>query len=108
MVRSTLPCTILRGFELLVSSRASGGRGRNTEDDFDLAVINLNAADHQPDDVTSGRPVEQVEVLTDPDREVLQAPDHQGQVALGCAGRASASRCSSNWAIRALRSATRG
>jgi hypothetical protein len=52
-----------------------------------LAVINLNAADHQPDDVTSGRPVEQVEVLTDPDREVLQAPDHQGQVALGCAGR---------------------
>jgi hypothetical protein len=33
------------------------------KDDLDLSIIDLNAADHQPDHVASGRPVEQVKVL---------------------------------------------
>src|SRR5215212_4728991 len=44
-------------------------------------MVDLDPTDHQPDDLASGSPIEQVEALADLGREVLQAPDHQGEVA---------------------------
>jgi hypothetical protein len=48
-----------------------------------LALINLDAADHEPNHGAPGSPVEQVEVLTDARREVPQASNDQGQVTSG-------------------------
>ena len=44
-------------------------------------MVDLDPTDHQPDHLASGSPIEQVEVRADLDREVLQAPDDQGEVA---------------------------
>src|SRR3954466_2883195 len=61
---------------------ASDPRGwRDAKDDLDLPMLDLDPTDHQPDDLASGSPIEQVEALADLGREVLQAPDHQGEVA---------------------------
>jgi hypothetical protein len=43
-------------------------------------MVDLNTTDHQPNDLAPGSPIEQVEVLADLGREVVQAPDDQGEV----------------------------
>src|SRR6185369_11017530 len=78
--RSTLPCTMLPQPAMAVLASAPRG-WRDAKDDLDLPVVDLDPTDHQPDDLASGSPVEQVEALADLGREVFQAPDHQGEVA---------------------------
>src|SRR3954469_15422223 len=78
--RSTLPCTMLPRPAGAVPASAPRG-WRDAKDDLDPPMVDLDPADHQPDDLASGSPIEQVEALADLGREVLRAPDHQGEVA---------------------------
>src|SRR3954470_4188840 len=78
--RSTLPCTMLPRPARAVPASAPRG-WRDAKDDLDPPMVDLDPADHQPDDLASGSPIEQVEALADLGREVLRAPDHQGEVA---------------------------
>src|SRR4051794_22244564 len=82
-----LPCTMLPWPAGAISAFAPRG-WRDAKDDLDLPMIDLDLpmidldpTDHQPDDLASGGPIEQVEAFADLGREVLQAPDHQGEVA---------------------------
>jgi hypothetical protein len=47
-----------------------------------LAVVDLDTADHEPDDLAPHGPVKQVEAVTELGREVLQAPDDQDKIML--------------------------
>src|SRR4051812_9049220 len=85
-VRSTLPCTMLPRPARAVPASAPRG-WRDAKDDLDLPMIDLDPTDHQPDDLASGSPIEQVEALAGLGREVLQAPDHQGEVTPRLGGR---------------------
>ena len=72
---------------------AAAGTGRehagNAEHDLDLVVVDLDAAHDSADDLPAAVPVHPIEAGVDPPRELLQAPDHQVQAALGlvCGGR---------------------
>src|SRR5688572_32012699 len=77
---TTLRCTMLLRPAVAISAFAPRGRG-DAKDDLNLPMVDLDPTDHQPDHLASGSPIEQVEVRADLDREVRQAPDHQGEVA---------------------------
>jgi transposase len=57
-----LPWTTLRELRRVISAGSSGER-RDAKDNLDLSIIDFDAADHQPDHVASGRPVEEVKGL---------------------------------------------